>query len=167
MWDGFHVHVSKPLQLQKTVLNDKPWFRGFPQALPSCCSWGSWKNSWGQTVEGIFNIYSNFRWRYYARQSYLRYHLLPLVTAPSLSSHGYLKCIARIHRINRKIISTKSYVEQGWLWRMHKECCGVDDCFCTKKTSVDNSTYVTSPWHVLHCIRFVLTGPVLAYLDGS
>ena len=166
MWDGFHVHVSKLLQLQKTVLNDKPWFGGFPQALPLCCSWGSWKNAWGQTVEGIFNICSNFIWRYYAKQSCLRYHLLPLVTAPSLSSHAYLKCIVRIHRINRKSISTKSYVEQGWLWRIHMECYRVDDCFCTKKKQCRQFNF-TSPWHVLHCITFVLTGPILAYLDGS
>ena len=43
----------------------------------------------------------------------VRFHFLPLVTAPSLSMHSYLTCITRIHGINRKSISTKGYVKQG------------------------------------------------------
>ena len=33
-----------------------------------------------------------------------------------------------------------------------------------KKHNVDFRTYVTSSWHVLHCITFVLAGPILANL---
>ena len=47
-----------------------------------------------------FNIYSNFRRRYYARQLFNlvisgRFHLLPLVTVSSLNMNGYLKRITR------------------------------------------------------------------------
>ena len=51
-----------------------------------------------------------------------RFHLLPLVTAPFLNMHGYLKCITRVHSINSKRISTKGYVEHGWLRRMRMGC---------------------------------------------
>ena len=51
-----------------------------------------------------------------------RFNLLPLVTVPSLNMNGYLKRITRIHGMNSKSISTKGYVEQGWLRRMGMEC---------------------------------------------
>ena len=33
-----------------------------------------------------------------------------------------------------------------------------------KNHNVNFPTYVTSSWHILHCITFVLTGPILANL---
>ena len=59
-----------------------------------------------------------------------RFHLLPLVTGLSLSMHGYLKYITRIHGINSNNFSTKGYEEQGRLLRMRTG--RVDSALCTK-----------------------------------
>ena len=43
----------------------------------------------------------------------------------------------------------------------------VDGAFCTRKQNPDFSIYVTSSWHVLHNLTFVLTGLILANIKRS
>ena len=115
------------------------------------------------------NIYSNFRWRYYASYStwwfrrdstcYRWWQCLPpqyewLLKMYNVNTRDEQQKYFNKRLCGAKVITENAYGMLKGRWR-----------FLYKKNhNVNFPTYVTSSWHVLHCITFVLAGPILANL---